>query len=99
MKLADLHPRNRGGDGLVGAANLRRRIGLHVPGVEVARSATQKDKDAGLLGRTLANSSVAIDTRGNHPRQAPGQGTDPASLEQPSAGDHDGPLSPVAEGW
>ncbi len=68
MKLADAHPGDRRGDGLVGAANFRGRLGLQVPGIEVTGSAAQQDKDAGLLGGTAAKSSVAIDARGNRPR-------------------------------
>src|SRR5436190_668876 len=63
MKLADAHPGDRGGDGLVGAADLRGRLGFHVPGIEVAGPAAQEDEDAGLLGRTAAKSPVAIDAR------------------------------------
>ena len=70
MQLADAHAGDRRGDRLVGAANLRRRLGLQVPGIEVAGPAAQQDEDARLLGGTAAKSSIAIDARGNHPRQA-----------------------------
>ena len=72
MQLADVHAGDRGGDGLVGAANFRRRLGLQVPGIEVAGPAAQQDEDARLLGGTAAKSSVAIDGR-HHARQAHGK--------------------------
>ena len=92
----DAHAGDRRGNGLVGAANFRRRLGLQVPGIEVTGPAAQQDKDARLLGGTAAKSSVAIDARGNHPRQAQSQGADPAGLEKSAARDQGGPLSPVA---
>ena len=98
VQLADAHAGDRRGDRLVGAANFRGRLGLQVPGIEVAGPAAQQDEDARLLGGTAAKSSVAIDARRNHPR-APESSADPAGLEKSAAGDHGGPLSPVAERW
>ena len=96
MQLADAHAGDRRGDRLVGAANFRRRLGLQVPGVEVTGPAAQQDEDARLLGGTAAQSSLAIDARGNHPRQAHGQGADPAGLQQSAARDPRGRMSLVA---
>ncbi len=39
MQLADPHPRHAGGDRAVGAANIGRRGGLQVPGIEMAGTA------------------------------------------------------------
>ena len=97
VQLADAHAGDRRGDRPVGAANFRRRRGLQVPGVEVAGSAAQQDEDARLLGGTAAKSSLAIDARRNHPRQAQSQGADPAGLEKSAARDQGGLLSLVAQ--
>ena len=44
---ADADARHGGGDRAILAANLLRRIGLGIEGIEVARAAVEEDQDAG----------------------------------------------------
>ena len=68
------------GDGLVGAADSLRRVGLQVPGVEVAGPAAQPEEDARLLGRPATEWSIAAG--GNQCGKAHAQRADAAELQK-----------------
>ena len=86
VQLADAHAGDGRGDRLVRAANLRRGVGLQVPGVEVARPAAQQDEDARLLGGSLRR-LAAIHARRDDPRRGEAQGAGAAELKESAAGE------------
>jgi hypothetical protein len=60
--LADFDARDVGLDGLVRSANLDRRVGLHVPGVELRRSADEHEEDAVHLALRVVDSTLRLQT-------------------------------------
>ena len=92
MQLANPHARDHRSNRPIGPTDVVGCLRFQVPGIEVAWSAAQKDKDARLLGSDTTKSLFGIDACCNHPRQAHRQGTDAPGLEKLAARDQSGGL-------
>ena len=85
--LAELDAGDRGGDRVELAANVRHRVGLHVPHVEVAGTAVEEDDDAGVGPGLLLAPGVGAEQAG----QAEVHEASAADLQHLSAGQRHGP--------
>ena len=68
MQLIDLHPGDFGRNRLVRPTNRVGSLGFQVPGIELAGSPAEQDKDAGLRCRAAAEYSRSIHSRSDHSR-------------------------------
>ena len=70
VHFVDAHARHLGGQGLVRSADRVGRVGLHVPGIDVARSAAEQEEDARLLGGHGFAAGVQLVAAPDRSRQA-----------------------------
>jgi hypothetical protein len=93
VKLAKPHAGDGASNRPIRATNPFRRCGFEVPGVEVARPATQEDEDARPLGGNATKRAIAVNQGRNRPWKSESESANPASLKKLAARERRLPLA------